>query len=40
LPPNARLESLAEQLERMEAKGAMKLPVSTYRPEIFLPPAF
>lgn len=40
LPPNARLESLAERLERMEAKGAMKLPVSTYRPEIFLPPAF
>jgi hypothetical protein len=31
LPPNARLESLAERLERMEAKGAMKLPVSTYR---------
>lgn len=40
LPPNARLESLAERLERMEAKGAMKLPVSTYRPDIFLPPAF
>ena len=31
LPPNARLESLAERLERMEAKGTMKLPVSTYR---------
>ncbi len=40
LPPNARLESLAERLERMEARGAMKLPVSTYRPDIFLPPAF
>jgi tetratricopeptide (TPR) repeat protein len=40
LPSNARLESLAERLERMEAKGAMKLPVSTYRPDIFLPPAF
>src|SRR5918997_749971 len=33
LPSNARLESLAERLERMEAKGAMKLPVSTYREE-------